>query len=76
MITKQLETKIVENQDVEAVQLMTRLASFCVIHEHCESCPFYNKLDAWGWNDGGYECSLTRTDRFTPADWEIKVLVN
>ena len=36
MITKQLETKIVENQDVEAVQLMTRLASFCVIHEHCE----------------------------------------
>ena len=71
MITKELERKIIEAQDVEAVVLMTRLASYCAATSHCCTCPFYNRD-----NYKDYNCQLTRTLDFSPADWEIKSLVD
>lgn len=71
MITKQIEHKVIETQDVEAVLLMTRLASYCACMKHCCDCPFYNRD-----NYKDYNCQLTRSLEFTPSDWEIKLLVD
>ena len=73
MITKEMEAKVKQNEEAEALQLMTKLARFCLYQGDCKTCPFYNK-DVYNGLVSQYECMLTRTDNFTPADWNVEML--
>ena len=73
MITKEIEMKVKQNEDVEAIQSMTKLARFCLYQDGCSTCPFYNRDGYNGWVSE-YQCMLSRTDNFTPADWNVEML--
>lgn len=73
MITKEIEMKVKQNEDVEAIQAMTKLARFCLYQDGCGTCPFYNRDGYNGWVSE-YQCMLSRTDNFTPADWNVEML--
>lgn len=79
MITKEMEAKVKQNEeasaneiktDSDAVEVMKKLSDFCLSQDYCNTCPFYHKERGYNWWEN-YDCLLTRTDNFTPADWEI-----
>ena len=73
MITKEMELKVKQNEDAEAIQLMIKLARFCAYQDACTTCIFYNR-DHYSGLVSDYDCMLTRTDNFTPADWNVEML--
>ena len=56
--------------DSQAIQAIKNLSDFCLSQDYCNTCPFYHKERGYNWWEN-YDCLLTRTDNFTPADWVI-----
>lgn len=73
MISYETVSKIDQADEISALQAMHTLEKFCLNKQDCSKCPFFcPSLVPYGYED---ECYLTRTNRFTPADWAIGPLL-
>ena len=69
MISEKTILEVMQVTEVKALKAMEDLATFCKSQVCCELCPFY-----WIDENNHENCFLTRTNKFTPGDWEINDL--
>lgn len=69
MIGEKTILQVMTTTEVKALVAMEELANFCKKQPVCELCPFY-----WIDKENRENCFLTRTNKFTPGDWNIDEL--
>lgn len=75
MISLETASKAKHEDEISALQAMKTIARFCLDQEDCAGCPFYNK-ELYIDHVSEFQCMLSRTNNFTPADWNVEMLVN